>query len=144
MIVLITLKKWTNTTNIRMEMCYYLDSAEQGLSVQGRILIPVAILKEDETMSNLSGIERKIQILLIQIGTIFLQLFFSIFTSMFFISSFFTVLLLVILSYITRWFIYLPRDKGLNKHRTGSAHIFTGMVKCERLVFWSGLKGYWA
>ena len=95
-------------------------------------------------MINLSGIEGKIQILLIQIRTIFLQLFFSIFTSMFFFSSFFPVLLLVILSYITRWFIYLPRDTGLNQHGTGSAHIFTGMVKCERLVFRSGLKGYWA
>ena len=40
-------------------------------------------------MINLSGIEGKIQILLIQIRTIFLQLFFSIFTSMFFFPHFF-------------------------------------------------------
>ena len=73
-----------------------------------------------QTIINLSAIEGKIQILLIQIKTIFLQFFFSIFASMFFF-SFFPLLLLVIISYITRWFIYSPRDTGLNKERV--AHI---------------------
>ena len=110
----------------------------------GKDLDSSCYIEGGQTIINLSAIEGKIQILLIQIKTIILLFFFSIFPSMFVFSSFLPVLLLVILSYITRWFIYLPRDTGLNQHGTGSAHIFAGMVKCERLVSWSGLKGYWA